>query len=212
MVQDIYSTIVLKDVVERNSIRSVDLLDRVVEYLLRNVGNIFSAKKIHDYFKSELRSVSIDTILDYLKYLTQAFFIEKVPRYDVLGKKVLSVNEKYYIADISFINQVAGYDDRLIPGILENIVYLELRRRGYEVFIGQLNNKEVDFVAEKAGEKIYIQVAYLLKGNEQAIEREFGSLLMIKDQYPKYVVSLDSDFSINYEGIRHKNIVDFLVD
>lgn len=211
IIYDIYSSIVLRDIIQRNGIRNIELLDRIVKFVFDNIGNIFSAKKIADYFKSQQRKVDINTVYNYLAMLDAAFIIQKVPRYDVKGKEILQTNEKFFLGDPSLKYAVMGYKDRDIAGILENIVYLELKRRGYNVFIGKLDDKEIDFIGERRDEKIYIQVAYKLS-SEETIEREFGSLLAVKDHYPKYVVTMDEFFQDNIEGVKHIKLLDFLME
>lgn len=211
IIYDIYSSIVLRDIIQRNSIRNIELLDRIVKFVFDNIGNIFSAKKIADYFKSQQRKVDLNTVYNYLAMLDSAFIVQKVSRYDLKGKEILQTNEKFFLGDISLKYAVAGYKDRDIAGILENIVYLELKRRGYNVFIGKLDEKEIDFIGEKRDEKIYIQVAYKLS-SEETIEREFSPLLAIKDHYPKYVVTMDEFFQDNIEGVKHVQLLDFLME
>lgn len=209
-IHDIYSSAILRDTVQRFNIRDVELLERVVKYVFDNVGNKFSAKNVADYFKSQNRKIDLNTVYNYLNALEGAYIIYRIPRYDIKGKEILRTNEKYYIGDQSFLYAVMGFKDRLISGVLENIVMLELKRRGYKVFIGKSDEKEVDFVAEKFENKIYVQVTYLM--NEQStVEREFTPLKDIKDNYPKYVVSMDNKWHDNVEGIQHKHIADFLL-
>jgi predicted AAA+ superfamily ATPase len=210
-IKDIYSSIVLLDVVERNKIRNIDTLERLVRFLFDNVGNLFSAKKISGYLISQGRKVSEETVYNYIYALEGAYVIIKAPRYDIQGKAYLSVQEKYYAADIGLIHSLVGQDVRRLPGVLENVVFNELRLRGYEVGVGKLADKEVDFVAQKAGEKLYVQVCYQLGIEQSTIDREFGPLLAIPDQYPKYVVSLDSQWNDNYEGVQRLHLADFLL-
>ena len=206
---DIYNSVVLKDVVKRNNIRDVDTLERIVAYAFSNIGHIFSATSLSKYFKSENRKISHDTILNYLKFCSDAFLFYKINRYDLEGKKIVTVNEKYYCADHGLREALFGKNIQNIDQVLENIVCLELLRRNYKVYVGKKGDLEIDFIAEKQGKKIYIQVAYLL-ANEETIKREFSVYNSIKDSYPKYVVSMDDlDFSQN--GIIHKNIKDFLL-
>lgn len=206
---DIYNSVVLKDVVKRNNIRDVDTLERIVAYAFSNIGHIFSATSLSKYFKSENRKISHDTILNYLKFCSDAFLFYKINRYDLEGKKIVTVNEKYYCADHGLREALFGKNIQNIDQVLENIVCLELLRRSYKVYVGKKGDLEIDFIAEKQGKKIYIQVAYLL-ANEETIKREFSVYNFIKDSYPKYVVSMDDlDFSQN--GIIHKNIKDFLL-
>ena len=206
---DIYNSVVLKDVVKRNNIRDVDTLERIVAYAFSNIGHIFSATSLSKYFKSENRKISHDTILNYLKFCSDAFLFYKINRYDLEGKKIVTVNEKYYCADHGLREALFGKNIQNIDQVLENIVCLELLRRNYKVYVGKKGDLEIDFIAEKRGKKIYVQVAYLL-ANEETIKREFSVYNSVKDSYPKYVVSMDElDFSQN--GIIHKNIKDFLL-
>jgi uncharacterized protein len=210
IINDIYASVTLRDVVRRNKIRNIELLEKTVKYVFENIGNMFSAKKVSDYFKNQQRKVDIETVYNYLNALEAAFIIYRVPRYDLRGKEVLQTNEKYFIGDLGLKYAVMGYKDRDISGILENIVFLELKRKGYQVYIGKFDDKEIDFVAEKKEKKIYVQVAYRL--SEQAtVEREFGALLGIRDHYPKYVVTMEDFWQDNIEGIKHKNLAEFLL-
>ena len=208
--KDIYSSIILKDITQRNKIRDTDLLERVISYLIMNVGNNFSATSISKFFKSENRKVSVETILNYIKAAEESFLIYRVSRDDLIGKKVLNVNEKYYIADHGMREAILGSNQRDINQIFENIIYLELLRKGYNVRVGKVDNLEVDFVCTKGNEKIYVQVTYLLASPE-TIEREFTSLEKIDDNYPKYVISMD-EFDMSRNGIIHINIIDFLMN
>ena len=208
--KDIYSSIILKDITQRNKIRDTDLLERVISYLIMNVGNNFSATSISKFFKSENRKVSVETILNYIKAAEEAFLIYKVSRDDLIGKKILNINEKYYIADHGIREAILESNQRDINQIFENIIYLELLRKGYNIRVGKVDNLEVDFVCTKGNEKIYVQVAYLLASAE-TIEREFTSLEKIDDNYPKYVISMD-EFDMSRNGIIHINIIDFLMN
>ena len=206
---DIYNSVVLKDVVKRNNIRDVDTLERIVAYAFSNIGHIFSATSLSKYFKSENRKISHDTILNYLKFCSDAFLFYKINRYDLEGKKIVTVNEKYYCADHGLREALFGKNIQNIDQVLENIICLELLRRNYKVYVGKKGDLEIDFIAEKQGKKIYVQVAYLL-ASEETVKREFSVYNSVKDSYPKYVVSMDElDFSQN--GIIHKNIKDFLL-
>lgn len=209
VVYDIYSSVILRDTVQRYKIRDVELLERVVKYAFDNIGNTFSGKNVADYFKSQQRKVDVNTVYNYMNALEGAFILYRVPRYDIKGKEILKTQEKFYVSDISIIYATMGYRDRMIGGVLENIVFLELIRRGYKVYVGKLDNIEIDFVAERKGQKVYVQVAYKLE-NEQAIKREFGNLLAIEDQYPKYVVTMDDFWKDEIEGIEHVFISEFL--
>lgn len=206
---DIYNSVVLKDVVKRNNIRDVDTLERIIAYAFSNIGHIFSATSLSKYFKSEKRNISHDTILNYLKFCADAFLIYKISRYDLEGKKVLTVNEKYYCADHGLREAVFGKNTQNIDQILENIVCLELLRRNFKVFVGKKDESEIDFIAERNGVKIYVQVAYLLV-SEETVRREFSVYDSIKDNFPKYVVSMD-EFDFSRNGIIHRNIRDFLL-
>lgn len=210
IVSDIYSSALLRDTIQRYKIRNIELLERIVKFVFDNVGNTFSANNIAKYFKSQQRNVDINTIYNYLNALESSFIIQKVSRYDIAGKNILKTNEKFYLADQSLKYATMGYKDRAISGILENIVYLELKSRGYDIFIGKLGDTEVDFIAEKQNEKVYIQVSYVLV-DESTIEREFRPLLKIKDHYPKYVVTMDDFFEDNIDGVKHVNLADFLL-
>ena len=207
--KDVYNSVVLKDIIQRNNIREVNMLERIISYVMANIGRVFSASSIVKYFKSENKKVSSETVMNYLKMCQEAFLIYKVSREDLAGKKILAINEKYYIADHGIREAVYGNNGRDIELILENIVFMELIRRGYDVTIGKAGTKEIDFVGKKNHQKIYIQVTYLL-ASEQTIQREFGVYQSIQDNYPKYVVSMD-EFDFSRDGIKHYNIRDFLL-
>ncbi len=207
--QDLFNSVELKDVVKRNNIRDVDMLERIISYITANIGTTFSATSIAKFLKSEGRSVSAETILNYIKACTDAFLFYQVKRQDLQGKGILTINEKYYMADHGLREAVYGGNMRDINLVLENIVYMELLRRGYVVTVGKISNKEIDFVAENRGNRLYIQVAYLL-ASEETIQREFGVFYSIRDNYPKYVVTLD-EFNMSRDGIKHCNICDFLL-
>ncbi|MCD6435292.1 MAG: ATP-binding protein [Clostridiales bacterium] len=209
LIGDIYDAIVLRDAVERFKIKNIELLDRILRYVMDNIGNTFSAKKIADYFKSQRRSVNQNTVYNYLDVLESTFLISRVNRFDLHGKEILKTQEKFYLSDQGILHAVLGFHDRNLPGILENIVYNELRFRGYSVFIGKLKDKEIDFVATKGNRKIYLQVTYKME-SDKTINREFSSLLAVDDHYPKYVLSMDSHFQDNIEGVRHMAISEFL--
>lgn len=208
--KDIYASVVIKDIVKRNKLRDVDLLERIIAYTVANIGHTFSANSIAAYFKSERRSVAVDTIINYLKCCEKAFLFYKVNRMDLEGKEILQINEKYYLADHGLRQALYGNNQRDIEMILENIVCLELLRRGYQVTIGKTGTKEIDFVCDKDGKRIYIQVCYLL-ASEKTVNREFGAYEDIKDNYPKYVLSMD-EFDMSRDGIIHLNIRDFLLN
>lgn len=210
IVFDIYSSAILRDTIQRNKIRDVELLERVVKFVLNNIGNKFSAKNVADYFKSQQRKIDLNTVYNYLSALESAFIIDRIPRYDLMGKEILKTFEKYFTSDQAIIYSVMGYRDRMISGVLENIVMLELKRRGFRVFTGKWGEQEVDFVAEKNENKLYIQVAYKMT-EQSTIDREFSSLIQIKDNHPKYVVTMDEFWKDNIEGIKHIHIADFLL-
>lgn len=207
--QDLFNSVQLKDIIRRNGIRDVDLLERICAYVMTNVGQPFSATSISRFFKSEHRIVSPETILNYIRYSCDAYLFYQVKREDLQGKQILQSNEKYYIVDHGIREAVFGGNTREINQILENIVCLEALRRGYKVSVGRVGNKEVDFVCEKQGKKIYLQVAYLL-ASEETIEREFGVYKDVRDNYPKYVLSLDA-FDMSRDGIQHCNLKSFLL-
>ena len=210
IVYDIYSSAILRDTIQRNNIRDIELLERVVKFILDNVGNKFSAKNVADYFKSQQRKIDLNTVYNYLNALQSAFIIDTIQRYDIKGKEILKTYEKYFVGDQSIIYSVMGFKDRLISGVLENIVMLELKRKGYKVFTGKWDDREVDFVAEKKETKIYIQVSYKME-SQTTIDREFYPLLEIRDNHPKYVVTMDEFWRDNIEGIKHIHIADFLL-
>ena len=206
---DLFNSVQLKDIVKRNKIRDVDLLERIIAYVIANVGTTFSATSLAKFLKNEKRTVAPETILNYIKYCCDAYLFYQVKREDLQGKQILASNEKYYIADHGIREAVFGGNMRDINLILENIVYLELLRRNYKVTVGRTGDKEIDFVCDKSGEKLYVQVAYLLASDE-TVAREFGAYDNIRDNYPKYVVSLD-EFDMSRNGIKHRNICDFLL-
>ena len=210
VVYDIYSSAILRDTVQRNNIRDVELLERVVKFVFDNVGNRFSSKNVADYFKSQQRKIDLNTVYNYLNALESAFIIYRIPRYDVKGKEILKTQEKYFVGDQAFLHAVSGFRQRNISGMLENIVMLELLRRGYKVYTGKSGDLEIDFIAENNETKIYIQVAYLLT-EQSTIDREFNPLLEIKDHYPKFVLSTDRLLTDNIEGVRHLHIADWLL-
>ena len=209
IVDGIYHTVVSRDIVKRHRINKQDLFDRVVKYVIENMGKTFSASSISNFLKSENRKVSIESIYNYLRWLEQAFIIFPCERYDMQGKSVLKTQEKYYLADVSFRYALFGYNRKMLDGVMENIVYLELRRRGYDVYVGKNNNtKEIDFIAIHKDEKIYVQVCVQIPENSN---REVGNLMEIRDHYPKYVVTLN-EMDVGIEnGIRIVHLRDFLL-
>ena len=206
---DVYNSAVLNDVVKRNKIRDVDLLTRIVTYVIGNIGTTFAATSIAKFLKSERRTVATDTVLNYIQYCINAYLFYQVKRQDIQGKQILSTNEKYYMADHGLREAVFGGNMRDINLVLENIIYMESLRRGYTITVGKSGTKEIDFICQKQDQKVYIQITYLLASDE-TIQREFGIYDSIHDNFPKYVVSMDElDFSRN--GIKHRNIKEFLL-
>lgn len=206
---DVYHTVMVKDVLEYYQIRDVDIFHRILNFAVENIGHTFSALSIRNYFRSENRQVSVDTVLNYLDYCQKAYLIKKASRYDTLGKKLLKVEEKFYLTDHGF-RQARGFSNQKdIEWVLENIVYIELLARGYEVKIGKVDQQEIDFIAEREGKRAYYQVSYLLE-SESTRQREFGVYDKIRDHFPKFVLSMDKlDFS--QQGIVHRNLIDWLL-
>lgn len=209
--QSIYNSVLLKDVIVRNNIRDAAMLDVISKYLIDNSGQITSAKGISDFMKSQKRKVSVDTVLNYIRFSCDALLFEKVARFDLKGKRLLETYEKYYMSDIGLRFATLGYTPQSISAQLENIIYLELKSRDYTVAIGKVDDLEVDFIASKGNEKFYLQVCTELT-NQKVIEREYRSLEMIKDSFPKYVLSLDKGFETSRNGIKWVHIIDFLLD
>lgn len=207
---DIYNSVLLKDVIARNRIRDTALLESIVLYLMDNIGNTFSAKTISDFLKSQGRKLGTETVYNYLKALESAFLIHKVVRFDIKGKRILETQEKYYLSDLGLRHAVIGYRDNDIAGVLENTVFLELLRRGFSVNIGKQDVAEVDFVANRTDDRLYIQVCYIL--TPENTDREFAPLEAIPDNYEKLVLSTDTLLRVNRGGIRQKNIIDFLLE
>ena len=210
VVRDIYNSTIFTDIVKRNQIRKVDQLERVVKYVFDNVGQTFSALTLSKYLKSEHRQMDPETVYSYLSKLEKAYILHRCSRYDIKGKEILKTQEKFYLADSAFRFAVLGYKEDMVSSTLENIVYLELLRRGYEVFVGKFDRAEIDFVATKQEEKIYIQIAQRI-GAIETENREYGRLLSIADNYPKYVLRTDEFAGGNFEGIKTKHIADFLL-
>lgn len=206
----LYSAILLKDVVTRYQVRHITLLDGITKYIFDNVGNIFSAKKVSDYLKSQKQAVGVETVHTYISYLVATFCLHKVERFDIKGKRLLEINEKYYLGDVGLRHALLGYKQENIGGILENIVFLELKRQGYTVYVGKIGDKEIDFIALKPKKQIYIQVAYSL-ATQEVVEREFSSLISVPDNYPKLVISADPFWEGNSKGVQWCNILDFLM-
>lgn len=210
IVRDIYNSTIFSDIVKRNQVRKIDQLERVVKYTFNNVGNTFSAKSISDYLKSERRALDNETVYSYLEKLEKAYLLHRCSRYDLQGKEVLKTQEKFYLADVSLRYSVLGYNADSVASSLENVVYLELCRRGYTVNVGKTSDGEIDFVAVRQNEKIYVQATQEIS-SEKTEKREYDRLLEIHDNYPKYVLTTDAFAGGNYEGIKTMHIADFLL-
>lgn len=210
IVRDIYNSTIFSDIVKRNQVRKIDQLERVVRYTFNNVGNTFSAKSISDYLKAERRSLDNETVYSYLEKLEKAYLLHRCSRYDLQGKEILKTQEKFYLADTSLRYSVLGYNDDTVASSLENVVYLELCRRGYTVYIGKTGDGEVDFVATRQNEKLYVQVTQRID-SEKTERREYERLLEIRDNYPKYVLRTDEFAGGNHEGIKTMHVADFLL-
>lgn len=208
IVNGIYHTVVSRDIVKRHRINKQDLFDRVVKYIIENMGKTFSANSISTFLKSEHRKVSVESIYNYLRWLEQAFIIYPCERYDLQGKSILKTREKYYLSDVSLKYALLGYNRKMLDGAMENIVFLELKRRGYDVFIGKNDTKEIDFVATRRDERIYVQVCVRIP---ETSDREVGNLMEIRDHYPKYVVTLNEMDTGIENGIKIVHLADFLI-
>lgn len=206
----IRDSVILKDVIRRNNIRDVSLLEKIMQFVFDNIGNIFSGRKITDYFKKERRLLGHETVYNYLKYLENAFIINRVPRFDLRGKKLLETNEKYYLTDIGLGHTLLGYREKNISAYLENIVFIELLYRGYDVKIGKFEDYEIDFIAQKPGERIYVQVCYIVS-DEEVRNREIRPFSKINDNYPKYLLTMDSIPESSEEGILRRFIPNWLM-
>ena len=210
IVRDIYNSTIFSDIVRRSQIRKIDQLERIVKYTFNNVGNTFSAKSIADYLKSEHRSLDNETVYNYLEKLEKAYLLHRCIRYDLQGRELLKTQEKFYLADVALRYSVLGYDADSVAASLENIVYLELCRREYTVNVGKTDGGEIDFVAERQNERLYVQVTQEIR-SEKTAKREYERLLEIHDNYPKYVLTTDAFAGGNYQGIRTMHIADFLL-
>lgn len=210
IVRDIYNSTIFSDIVKRNQVRKIDQLERVVKYTFNNVGNTFSAKSIANYLKAERRSLDNETVYSYLEKLEKAYLLHRCSRYDLQGKEILKTQEKFYLADVALRYSVLGYNADSVASSLENIVYLELCRRGYTVNVGKTGDSEIDFVAVRQNEKIYVQVTQEIN-SEKTEKREYSRLLEIPDNYPKFVLTTDEFAGGNYEGIKTMHIADFLL-
>ena len=210
IIKDIYNSTIFTDIVKRSQIRKVDQLERIVKFAFNNVGRTFSATSIAKYLKNEQRSIDTETVYDYLNKLENAFILHRCSRYNIQGKEILKTQEKFYLADTAFRYSILGYTPDSVAAMLENVVYLELLRRGYDVHIGKIGNAEIDFVATKQENKIYIQISERIERKETE-QREYGQLLGISDNYPKYVLRTDEFAGGNYNGIKTMHIADFLL-
>ncbi len=210
IVRDIYNSVIFSDIVKRNRIRKIDQLERVVKYVFQNIGNTFSAKSISDYLKAEHRKIDNETVYNYLESLEKAYLLHRCSRYDLQGKELLKTQEKFYAADTALRYSVLGYNPNSVAAALENVVYLELCRRGYSVYVLKTKTGEVDFAAVRQNEKIYVQVAQII-ADEKTERREYDRLLEINDNYPKYVLRTDDFAGGNYKGIKTMHAADFLL-
>lgn len=210
IVRDIYNSTIFSDIVKRNRVRKVDQLERIVKFAFDNVGKTFSAKSISDYLKSERRTIDNETVYNYLEKLENAYILYRCSRYDIQGKELLKTQEKFYLADTALRYSVLGFTMTSVAAMLENVVYLELRRRGYSVNIGKTPDGEIDFIAKKQSEKLYVQVTREITSPETE-QREYSRLLEIRDNYPKYLLTTDNFAGGNYEGIKTMHVADFLL-
>lgn len=208
--QDVFNSVLLKDIIVRQNIRNADLLEKLLFFTISQIGGAFSSSSIKKFLKNESRVASTDTILNYVKFAKDASLIHAAPELDIKGKELLKTNEKIYLTDHGFRQALFESNEHDIELVLENIVYMELIRRGFKVYVGRNNTKEIDFVAEKGNKRLYVQVTYLL-ASEETISREFGAYTKVGDNYPKYVLSMDA-FDLSRNGIIHRNICDFLLD
>ena len=211
IVKDIYNSTIFTDIVKRSQIRKVDQLERIIRFVFDNVGRTFSAASIAKYLKSELRSIDNETVYNYLSKLESAFILHRCSRYDIRGKEILKTQEKFYLGDPAFRYSVLGFTPDCVPAMLENVVYLELLRRGYDVTIGKIGDAEIDFIAKRQENKLYIQIAQRIDSKETE-QREYNNLLGIADNYPKYVLRTDEFAGGNYKGIKTMHIADFLLN
>ena len=207
--RDLFEAVVLRDVLSRHKIRDTVSLQRILAFVLDNIGNPFSARKISGMLTSTGIKTTVPTVLNQLQWFQEAFIIEAAPRYDIIGKELLTSTEKYYAADLGLRNAIKSSEKLDVSKLYENLVYLEMRTRGYQVRVGKLKNQEIDFICQKGSKKLYIQVAYLL--TPQDMDREFGNLKAVQDNYPKYVISSDP-LDMSQDGIIHKNILEFLLE
>lgn len=209
MQRDVYNTIALRDIVSRHGIRDIAAFEAVTRFAMDNMGNLVSANRIANYIKSHGRRITVDTVLNYLAFLSEAFVLDQIVRFDVRGKRHLEVGHKYYLGDLGLRNGLMGASDQWIGADLENLVYHELLRRGYRVTVGTLGELEIDFVAEREGRRFYIQVTYLLE-SRPTVEREVKPLLRVPDAYPGVIISMDEIEPGGLQGVRHRNMLEFL--
>ncbi|MXZ71312.1 MAG: ATP-binding protein [Acidobacteria bacterium] len=209
MLGDMVNTIAIRDVIRRHRIRDAALFEAITRFAVDSVGSPVSAKRIADFMKSQRRTVAVDTVLNYLAHLGDAYLLEAVPRFDLRGRKLLQVNHKYYMGDVGLRNGIIGYRESDIGGVLENLVFLELQRRGYTVTVGIAGKHEIDFVAEKRSGRCYVQVAYLLE-SPATIARELNAFDAVRDAYPRVLLSLDPHQPADFEGVRHQSLTSFL--
>lgn len=209
MLSDMVSTIAIRDVIGRHRIRDVALFEAILRFAVDSVGSFVSAKRIADFMKSQRRKVAVDTVLNYLAHLAEAFLLAPVARFDLRGRRLLQVHQKYYLGDIGLRNGITGYRESDIAGVFENLVFLELRRRGYELTVGVAANREIDFVAESRSERWYVQVAYLLE-SPATLERELSAFAAVRDHYPRVLLSLDTHQPSDFRGVKHQPLTDFL--
>ena len=209
MLADMVSTIAVRDVIRRHRIRDVALFEAILRFAVDSVGSLVSAKRIADFLKSQRRTTAVDTVLNYLAHLADAFLLTPVSRFDLRGRRLLQVNQKHYLGDVGLRNGIVGYREADIGGVLENLVFLELRRRGYLVTVGVAGSQEIDFVAERRSGRCYVQVAYLLESSA-TIERELSAFSGIRDAYPRVLLTLDPHQPADFQGVRHQSLSDFL--
>ena len=209
MLSDMVSTIAVRDVIGRHRIRDVALFEAILRFAVDSLGSLVSAKRIADFMKSQRRKVAVDTVLNYLAHLEEAFLLAPVARFDVGGRRLLQVNRKHYLGDVGLRNGIAGYREHDIGGVLENLVFLELRRRGYEVTVGVAGGREIDFVAESRSERWYVQVACLLE-SPATLERELAPFAAVRDHYPRVLLSMDTHQPSDFRGVKHQPLTDFL--
>ncbi len=209
--KNVYNSIVLKDIVSRYKTRNVVFLELLIDYLAKQIGSLFSGKKISDFLTSQNRKISTTVVLHYISFLRATFLIHKVPRFDVIGKKIFEIGEKYYFTDLGLRNSLCGFSTPDFTRLLENAVFLHFKAQGYRLSVGKFHDQEIDFICQKKDQVLYVQVSYLIE-SEKTRSREFGSLLKIQDQFPKMVLSLDPYAKGTVQGVHHYNLISFLTD